>query len=351
MPLVKELALARDLRNNQIANIYYFFGKDIAMIESFTRRLINKLVPADEQAVNFQKFDGKSFNIESFSDSCEAFPMFSERVAIAVNDLNADSLNAADFKYFTQILQNLPETTTVIIYATGVDLYKSKTKLSDKNQKLLGFCEKNGVACDFALKTLSESGKTIAKKVEKSGCSISKKTSEYLYEKCNGDTVLLNNEINKLCSYVEDGEITNEIVDLLCVKRLEADAFRLATAIVKCDGKTSYEIMDELFSLQTDAFMILSAVSMGFIDLYRAVVAKSCGKSSGDVVRDFAYPKYRSFAVSNAFRDSSNISPRSLRKCIEILSKTDIQIKSLRTDNRLLLEQAVAKMLISCRKY
>ena len=347
MPLVNDITLARDIRNNEIANIYYFFGKDISMIESYTKRLINKLVPIDEQAVNFQKFDGKIINLSDFSDACEAFPMFSDRVVIAVNDLNADSLNAADFKFFTQILGNLPETTTVIIYSTGIDLYKTKTRLTDKNNRLMDFCQKNGVACDFAMKSVNQLGKIIASKITKKGCTISKKTAEYIAEKCNGDTVLANSEINKLCSYMEEGEITNDIVDLLCVKRLDTDAFRLATAIAKCDSATSFQIMDELFSLQTDSFMILTAISMSFIDIYRAVVAKSRGKSPNNVISDFSYPKNRSFAVNNAFRDSSNIIPKRIRNCIEILSKTDIQMKSLRTDKRLLLEQAVAQMLIS----
>ena len=40
MPLVNETNLARDIRNNEIANIYYFYGKDIAMLEGYAKKLI-----------------------------------------------------------------------------------------------------------------------------------------------------------------------------------------------------------------------------------------------------------------------------------------------------------------------
>lgn len=346
MPLVNETTLARDIRNNEIANIYYFFGKDVAMIESYTKKLVKKLVPLEDQAMNFQSFDGKNLDLSRLADCCEVYPMFAERVVVAINDLNADSLNGEDYKFFTKILQNLPETTTVIIYATGVDLYKNKLRLTDKNAKLSDFCAKNGVSCDFALKSVNEMGKMIVQRVNKYGCVISKKTADYLAEKCNGDTVFANSEIHKLCSYVNGGEITNETVDLLCVRKLEADSFKLASAIVRGDSDKAFSIMDELYSLQTDSFAILSAISMSFIDIYRACIGKSKGKTPNDVAADFSYPKNRAFAVSNAYKDSSNVLSKRIRRCMKILSETDLAMKSLRTDNRLLLEQAVAGMLL-----
>lgn len=345
MPLLKEIDLGRSIRNNDIANIYFFYGKDVSTISAYTKKLINRLVPAEEQAMNYQKFDGKNFDISAFADCCEVYPMFSQRVVVSVNDLNIDSVKAEDYKYLKQILTSLPETTTVIFFVTGIDIYKSKIKLTDKNQKFVDFCVKNGVACDFALKTVSEMGKTIAQKVTKNNCVISKKNAEYLAEKCNGDMIFANNETDKICAYVDGGEITEEVIDLLCVRKLDADAFKLASAIVRQDSKRVFTIIDELFSLQNDAFSILSAISMNFVDIYRASVGKGRGKTPSKIASDFSYPKYREFAVTNAYKECSNIIPKRLRKCMRILSKTDIAMKSQRTDNRLLLEKAIVEML------
>ena len=345
MPLVNDTELSRDIRNGEIANVYFFFGKDVSMIESYTKRLVKKLVPPDDQAMNYQSFDGKTLDLSAFSDCCEVYPMFAERVVVTVNDLNADALNAEDYKFFTQILSNLPETTTVIIYATGVDLYKNKTKLTDKNAKLMDFCSKNGVACDFAFKSISDMGKIVAQKVNKNGCTISKKASEYLVEKCGRDTILINSEIHKLCSYANGGEITSETIDLLCVRQLDADAFKLAANILRGKSSLAFTALNELYDMQSDSYSIVSALASSMTDIYRAVTAKSSGRSENDVLQDFAYPRTRSFAVSNAFRDSYNVPVKRVRKCLAVLAETDIQIKSLKTDNRLLVEEAMAKML------
>ena len=344
MPLVNETNLARDIRNNEIANIYYFYGKDIAMLEGYAKKLIKKLVPPEEQAMNYQSFEGKNFDLSAFADTCEVYPMFADWVVVSVNDLNADSLSADDFKYLTNTLSNLPESTVVIFYATGVDLYKNKKSLTDKNEKLRSFCEKNGVVCEFALKTVNDIAKVITTRASKQGCVISKATAQYLAEQCNGDTVFANSETDKLCSYVDGGEITNEVVDLLCVKKLDADSFRFATAIAKGDSQRAFKILDELYTLQTDSFAILSAVSMSFVDIYRACVGKSKGKNQNEVSADFEY-RNRAFAMNNAYRDSAGILMKRIRKCMSVLAQTDIAMKSQRTNKRLLLEEAVVKML------
>lgn len=345
MPLVDEINLGRQIRNNDIANLYLFYGKDVASIENFTKKLLKKLVPAGSDDMIHKVFDGRVFDLSYFADVCESYPMFSERNIISVNDFNADSLNAADYKFLTQILQNLPESTVVIFYVTSVDLYKSKTKLTEKNQKFVDFCTKHGTVCNFSLKSVNEMGKIIAQKVTKKGSVISKKNAEYLAEKLNGDTVLMNSEIEKLTSFVNDGEITSDIIDSLCVRKLDADVFKLASAIAQKNSRKTFAILDELYSLQAESIQIISAMSMSFVDIYKAFVGKARGKNPSQICEDFKYPKYRSFAVTNAYKESSEFIPRRIRRCMRILSQADIAMKSQRTDRRLILEKAIIQML------
>ncbi len=345
MPVLTDTELGKSIRNNEIAELYYFYGKDVAMIQAFTAKLVKKLIPVELRAMDFQSFDGNSLDLSQLADCCEVCPMLADRVVVTINDLNADNINSSDYKFLTEILSKLPDTTTVIIYATGVDLYKSRTRLTDKNSKFVDFCAKHGAVCDFALKSPVEMAKTIMRRVEKSGCSISRDTAELLAQKCAGDTVLANTETDKLCAYVDGGEITSADVELLCVRKLEADSFRLAAAIAKKDSAAAFGIMNELFDLKEDSFSILAALSMGMMDIYRAVAGKAAGKTQNDVLKDFSYPPARSFAVKNAFRDSSRVSVKQIRKCMLLLSEADIEIKSLRTDNRIILEKAVAGML------
>ena len=149
MALLTASALGKTIRENDIDSLYYFYGHDTAALESFTKRLVNKLCPADAQVMNFHKLDGKNLDFPMLTDACEALPFMAERVVVTINDLNIDAVTKDDLDDLKKILGSLGETTTVIIYATGVDLFKNKKYLTDKNKRFADFCEKHGTVCNF----------------------------------------------------------------------------------------------------------------------------------------------------------------------------------------------------------
>ncbi|MFA5658522.1 MAG: DNA polymerase III subunit delta [Oscillospiraceae bacterium] len=344
MPFVNENDLAKAVRAGEIASLYYFFGKDTATLEAYTKKLISKLVKKEDQAYNLHSFEGKALDLSELSDVTEALPMFSDRVCVTINDLNANALSESDFLFIKELLSELPETTTVIIYSTGIDLFGGKKFLTGNNKKLSDLASKKGFCCEFKDKSASEISKSIISRAAKCKASISKRTAEYLANQCLCNILLINSELDKLCAYAGDGEITEQTVDLLVSKQLDSNAFALAKALAKFNGKSAMLLVDELFDQQTESISILSAVAMAFSDLYRARAAIDSGVSQNDVINDFAY-KGREFAVKNAFSDCRGISVVRLRQCINILAETDIALKSSRTQPRLLLEQAFTRML------
>lgn len=345
MPCVNDTELAKTIRTGDISSLYYFYGKDIATIELYAKRLVSKLVKKEDQTYNLHTFNGKELDLSELSDVCNALPMFSDRICITINDLDADELNEDDYKFLCDILSDIPETTTVIIYITGVILYNKKNILKTKNKKFITFAGKQGYSCEFIYKKPAELVKVISDRINNNGSTISKASAEYLASQCLSNLMLINNEIDKLCDYSNGKEITNEIIDLLVSKQLDSNSFALAKAAAQFNAKKSMQLLDELYSQQVDSIAILSAISMSFIDLYRARLAKNSGASQADVIADFNY-KSRDFVVKNAFRDCASIPVERLRKCISILSDADIALKSSRTAQRLIIEQAINSMLI-----
>ena len=91
----------------------------------------------------------------------------------------------------------------MIIYATGVDLFKNKKYLTDKNKRFADFCEKHGTVCNFEYKRASDLGKSISTYLAKSGCTITKSNAEYLANLCLCDTAFISKELEKLSAYAE----------------------------------------------------------------------------------------------------------------------------------------------------
>ena len=81
-----------------------------------------------------------------------------------------------------------------------------------------------------------------------------------------------------------------------------------------------------------------------FTDLYRAKTAMISGRGEGDISADYGY-RGREFVIRNALRDCSRIGISKLRYSLGVLSRCDADMKSKRTDQRVLLEEAITKIL------
>ena len=352
MSLLSPALLGKQIRENNISRLYYFFGHDVTTLEAFTNKLVKKLCPQESQTMNLHRFDGKKLDIPSFADACQALPMFADRVVITVNDLNMDSVNKDDGDSLRKILKSLEDGTTVIIYATAAELYKNKKSLTDKNKRFCDFCDKNGCACEFALKSTPEMGKFIAGEFSKLGCGISKNNAEYIAELCLCSTGFVKQEIKKLSDYAQKREITREDIDLLCIRHVESDGYSLAVNVLRSRAGLVFNRLSELSMQNYEPFEILGIISFSMTDMYRAKLARSSGLSVSKVVEDFDYPRNREFAVRNMFNDCANFSLERITRTIAILSDTDLTLKthsSGKASDMLTLEQGLAKcMALRC---
>lgn len=345
MSVISENDLKSTVKNRQFSRAYYFYGKDILAVENYTKAFISKLVDKEGETYNLHSFDGKNIDIDTFSNACEALPVFAEYVCCTVCDLNAEALSADNLNRFIEIITNLPESTVLIFYYTSVDVTDGKKYPTAKNKKLMDAVGKVGGICNFALKTPEILAKEIMLKVSKKGCGISRDAAYFLAQQCSCNMMLITNEIDKLTSFAQGNEITIETVKLLSPRQIETTSFDLARAITRMDKKTAMRLFNDLVEEKTEPIVILYAITGNMLDLYRARVAMSARKGAVDVKEDFGYAKNVAFRVDNAFRDVQRLSMPHLRMCMQTLAETDIAIKSLKTDPQILLEEALIKML------
>lgn len=345
MPLLNDAELAKSIRSGNIQRVYYFYGRDTAVISKYTSKLITKLAGKDRNSLNLHVLDGRALRMSELWDCCNMLPCFADRVVVAVNDLNCDGLAGEDFKYICEIVKDLPDTTTLIFYATGVDLYKNRKYLTDKNGKLCKLCSEVGQACEFSFKTPAELSKLIMTAAKKQGCDISPENASYLAEVCLCEQEAINSELQKLTAYAQGRGITREDIDTLCSRRLDADAFRLSGYILKRNADAAFRLISELYDMQSETVAIIGAMTNSFCDIYRAKAGTPHGKSAAQIVSDFHYPKNREFAVRYAVNDCRSISEERIRRCITALSQADALSKSSRMDGRIILERAVTVML------
>ena len=345
MANVSDKELTALIKSEKIDSLYLFYGRDTSSVESFTKRLVNKLIPPESADMNLHRFTGKALDLSVLRDTADAYPLFCDRKVILINDLYLNELKKNDLTYFKDILKELDESTTVIIYITGIDIYRSKTALNKEWASFSKFCEKLGCVCEFKPKSTNELAKAISAKVSKAGLSISLTDASYLAQISLCSTTVINNELSKLIFYKQTGVITKEDIDLLCIGQTDTDSFKLANEIIAKRAKTAFEILSNLCSKPDEYIATLSSVNSAFCDLYRAKLARNIGATENNLIEDFSYPANLQFRAKNAYRMCKNYSLGDIRKCLLILSEADFDLKSKRTDPKVIFQKAISKMI------
>jgi DNA polymerase-3 subunit delta len=358
MPYTDVKSVSSKLKKGELSGIYYIYGQNVTEVERLTKRIV-KAALGDSEEFALNRFEGKYLDFSKLYDMVQMMPMMSEYNCILINDYNcekpredmrgqsADDLN----KKLLEALKDIPPMTVVIFNVTGFEVktkYDKKTRsrsISDKNKKLADFAAKNGETVECQVKTSDELAKDIYASVTARGGMIALDTARELAEMCLSDTLTIKNEIDKLCSYAGANEITRDMLEQMVHRQSGVTVFKLADAVAAFRKREAFEALDELMADKNNRGSVLGNIILSFIDMYRAACAKASGRSPADVKNDFAY--VWGFKVDNAFRDCSRMSLRRLRECIAILRDTAVQLNTSASDEKVVLEQTVTKMLMT----
>ena len=341
MPTITDLQLAKDLKNDVLAKVYFLYGEEQLMLERSVSAIIKKAVDPSMQSFNLQTFNGDEIDFDDLENAVEALPVFAERKCVVVHDLNIEKLPADLIDRLKELVKDPPETTVLLFYMTGIEVnLKGMKKVSSFIKQV----EKVGTVVDFSVKTKAEISRALISGANKRGCYMSSREAEYLMELCGENLRVLMIELEKLCNFANGSDITVSMIDTLVCKTMEASVFELSKAILAKNADKAFTILSELFYNGEEPIAILGVLNSSFIALYRAKCAMLASKKVNDVLESFNY-KGKEFILKNAFRDCAKIQSSSLDKCIELLADADIRLKSTKCDGQIAVEKLVASII------
>ena len=187
--------------------------------------------------------------------------------------------------------------------------------------------------------------KQVVRWVVKSGATISSIDAGRIITYCGKDLHTLRNEVDKLCAYVDGGEITREVIEKLVTKTTEARIFDLSKLVISKNNDKAQKLLEDLFYLKEEPITIVAILAMTYIDIFRVRVAVESGKKIADIVGDFDYKK-KEFRLNNAQRISSTMTTEEIRKSIELIIETDKKLKSKRVDKKILTQELITKLIL-----
>jgi DNA polymerase-3 subunit delta len=334
-----EQQLIQELKSGKIRRLYFLYGKETFLVQHYAARILSG---CNADGMNLTRFSGNP-DITALADSVETLPVFADRRVVMLNDLDPEKTEKDTLDELCAVLEKTPQEACVIIHITGFvpDIKKAKTK------KLISVIEKHGAVVE--LEKISDINAAITKRANQFGCGISPGNASLLARLCLNNYTLIIRELEKLCAYADyKGEITQASIEQLTARCLDAGVFALAGEITSKRGTNAMKLLDELIESGNPSVVIMSSLSMTFIDLYRAKIGASSGKRAEQIVKDFAYPANRSWVVGKAISASSRMSVQQTRECVRVLCDADYRLKSSPVNDRIIMEHAIAELLTLC---
>lgn len=344
MPMIKEAELKRQLDKEELQSLYILYGEEKHLVKRAAKRLIKKAAGEAFPEFNLNEF-GSTADIDSIADAAEALPLMSERKCVAVSDFNIEDKKAKDVGKLQQLLETVPETTTLVFYYPTVQM---DLKRSAKWRNLIKLFDKHGCSVDFKLRETADLVKLLIRETEKANCVLSKQNAQRIVEYTGSGLKGLLNETAKLCAFAGTGEITRDMIEQMVPKNLETTVFVLSGALVGGDYEKAYQYMDMLFHAGEEPIAILSALSSAYVDMYRVKAALESGLRAV-APKDYGDYRGREFRLSKAERSVKGVPVGALHKSLAILMETDMALKGSRLDARIIMDALIAKLLLAAK--
>ncbi len=275
--------------------------------------------------------------------------MMADRKSVVLSDFDFEHCGKNDFERLIELISNVNDTCVLII---AFDTVEFDAKKGSKEKKLIDAVNKAGGCCaEINHRTLNALVKMLSDAAKKRGCRFDEIAIRYLIEVVGNDLSTLKNELEKLCAFVGEGNaISREVIDLVAVKSVDASVYEYVKAILAGNISSALKMLDDMFFMHIEPFVVLSVTASSFVDIYRAHTANVAGVSKADISTDFKYPKNKLFLIDRAVQNLKKFDTKKIRLCLEAVAATDKALKSFGADSRALLEQLTVKLVYIIEK-
>ncbi len=336
--------LKRKLKSGAYAPVYFLYGNEAYLINHYTNIIIDSAVTALPE-INLRTFDS-NFDVNEISSILYQVPMLSQKKCIVLNDYDLSTVSQSELDELLNIVSNPSDVAVLVFKYTTLEFsLENKNKSQKNNANFVSVAKaihnSGGMVVNIEHLTMGDTIKTIVSGARRRGCLLSNDNARYMIEYCSLDLTSLLCELEKVCSYVGEGEITREIINNMCTRSVNAVIYDMAKAILSNNAQKSIEILNSLLNQKIKDADIVREISKSYIDIYRMYAAKSGNVNQATVAEDFEYGN-RKFVLNTSSGFAAKLSSNQLELSLKAINEANKMIKG---ESRLKSED-VLRMLI-----
>ena len=344
MPILKESDFKKHIASKQFSNLYFIDGEEKMLVGMYTDNLIKKLMGDNPPEFNYHVFPGDC-DISDVSISCSVVPFMCDKNCVKIVDLDIDNMLTEDVDALSDIAKNIPDTTVLILAMTTL---QPPAKPSKKLKKIKDIFEKNGIVATLDRRSELSLEKTICKWANDCGSKISPLMASKLINTCSNDLKTLHSEIEKLSAFAGENEITEQMIELLVAKNLQAKIYDLFDYVIAQDFNKAMNTVDVLFYQREEPVSIVIALGNAYVDMYRARIATESAIPMKIFADELSY-KNRAWVLDKMARQSRRISTSALRESISAVLDLNERMVSVTINPRVEIEKLISRLVLIAR--
>ena len=330
------------IRNKDIARLYVFHGEEIFLLQYYFDKIKDQLVDELTESFNFHKMNQENFDLQSFVDGVENFPMMAEHTLVHVDEVDLFKLPEGERTKIAEVLADIPDWCTVIF------TYETVAWKPDKRQKKLwDAIDSNGIIVEFAKQGQRELISWVSRHFLARGKRISNDLCAYLIDITGGTMTALSGEISKIAAYSGADEIKKSDIDAVTEPVMDAVVFDMTNLLSEGKYGPALQKLQTLLKMQQEPIMILGAVGGNFRKISTARTLLDNGRNASELARLYGIPDYPARKTMEAAR---RVKPEFCRKAAELVLETDYRMKTSFDDPERLLELLILQLAQEARR-
>lgn len=315
--------------------VFFLYGPNTFLSVKKLNEIIEKYRSKHKSGFNFIKIEPTEDGIERLQESAATISMFKEKKLIIIENLfsASKSLQEKFLNFLNEKETFTKKEDSVIVFEKGE---------ADKRTKTFKELEKKSFKKQEFLSLSPEKTKLfIQKEIERLGGKINYDAIEELIIFFGSDLWQIENEIQKLISYKDQGTIEKKDVQELGVSNIDLNIFETIEAISKRNKNKALKLIADHLEKGENEIRILSMINYQFRNIIKI-------KSLIDEEKSFfqiqTMTKLHPFVVKKTFPIAKNFSMQELKKIYKNLLETDFSIKTGKIEPRLGLEMFIAEI-------
>ena len=330
------------IRNKDIGRLYVFHGEEIFLLHYYFDKIRDQLVDDLTESFNFHRMNQENFDLQSFVDGVENFPMMAEHTLVHVDEVDLFKLPEGDRAKIAEVLSDIPDWCTVIF------TYETVAWKPDKRQKKLWEAiDTNGMIVEFAKQGQRELISWVSRHFLARGKRISNDLCAYLIDITGGTMTALAGEISKITAYSGADEIKKSDIDAVTEPVLDAVVFDMTNLLSEGKYGPALQKLQTLLKMQQEPIMILGAIGGNFRKISTARTLLDNGRNASELAKLYTIPEYPARKTIEAAR---RVKPEFCRKAAELVLETDYRMKTSFDDPERLLELLILQLAQEARR-